>query len=89
MAEVKTVDRLFTGWRGIALATFAALQVLACVLFLPGHAQSFGLFGLENSSTRGFYTDPVPERPGWVRVAQLTVGDNPLQVGDLIKFDNS
>lgn len=87
MLDKASTEALFKGWRGIALATFAALQIIACLCFLPDQARFFGLFGAEQSSGRSFYADLAADRPGWVRVTGLQNPDSPVRVGEYIKFD--
>lgn len=89
MLDKSAAETIFKGWYGVALAAFAALQIIACLCVFPDHARFFGVFGTEQSSTRPFYAELAPERPGWLRVAQLQTPDSPVQVGEYIKLDKS
>lgn len=89
MLDKASTEALFKGWRGIALATFAALQIIACLCFLPDQARSYGVFGAEQSSNRPFYAELAEDRPGWLRVTGLQDQRSPVQIGEYVKLDKS
>ena len=86
-----SVDRVFSGWRGVVLAIFIAFIGLKSVTASIDRVRVLGAFGTENSGTRGFRFVADPARPGWHIVAHIypkgTAEVAGIVEGDRLRFD--
>lgn len=86
-------DALFTGWRSVAIALFAAVGVLLSVQSNTERLRIFGVFGASANGTLGYASDRIAGRPGWERVTAVDPGGAAakagLAPGTFVRFDHS
>jgi len=84
---------VFTGWRGVVVALFAAFAIMVCATENLEILRLRGVFGTDAIGSPGFDAVQIVGRPGWERVTAVQAGGAAARAGiapgNLVRFDHA